>query len=304
MAAETPTIRILQRHMVQPAWPAPESSLFLSAADVLCRANPHNRRLLFFKLADVEEYLVVRERLMASLSVALAHFYPLAGRLRQNEAEGGRLEVVCNDVGAEFVEAVVEGASFQQLHHTNFHDTQPLFTHLVPWIDPQDYAVAAPLCVQVSRFECGSFALGVAHSHVVCDGTSLWHFMTSWAECARGETISLPPVHTRTLLKLENPSSKEAFLQVEGGVDELRKPTIDKEKDELMHFHFSKEMVSRLKEKAGGERSSYKAICAHVWKHTSIARNHTYNEKVSFIHIVNMRKRVQPPLPDGYFGNA
>ncbi|KAI5057599.1 hypothetical protein GOP47_0027614 [Adiantum capillus-veneris] len=281
--------------------PAPEKALFLSAIDAMCREMPHNRRILFYKLRDAGEYVAVVERLKVSLSEALAHFWPLAGRLRRSTS--GRLELDCNDAGAEFLEARVEGISFEELQRSDFSDRQPLFMELAPWINPPDYALAPPLCIQISRFDCGSFALGLAHSHVVCDGTSLWHFFTSWAEIARGEkTISLPPVHTRTLLKLDNPSPKKAFLRSEG-VDEdtLHGST---EKEDLLFFHFSKEAVKNLKAQVGGERSSYEAMCAHLWKRASLARGHAPDKKVSFIQIVNMRGRAHPPLPEGYFGNA
>lgn len=132
--------------------------------------------------------------------------------------------------------------------------------------------------------------------------------MTSWAECARGEIISVPPVHTRSLLRIENPSPKKAMLQVEEVEDEDdQKRSSGKSMEKTLKiFHFSKEMVGRLKEKAGGERSSYEAICAHIWKHTTKARGHmqAQEKKVGFMNIVNMRRRMEPALPSGYFGNT
>ncbi|MCO5583971.1 hypothetical protein L7F22_037889 [Adiantum nelumboides] len=302
------TVRITDRHLVRPAWPAPEKSLFLSAIDILCRENPHNRRILFYKLPNADEYAAVFDRLKASLSETLAHFWPLAGRIRHSSADGtspagGRLELDCNDAGAQLLEARVEGISFDELQRSDFADRQPLFMELAPWINPSDYALEPPLCIQISRFDCGSFALGLAHSHVVCDGTSLWHFFTSWAEIARGEAkLSLVPVHNRTLLKLDNPSAKKAVLISEGVEEDTSHGSTEKE--DLLFFHFSKEAVKNLKAQAGGERSSYEAMCAHLWKRASLARGHAADKKVSFIQIVNMRQRVHPPLPQGYFGNA
>ncbi|MCO5584324.1 hypothetical protein L7F22_038248 [Adiantum nelumboides] len=257
--------------MLRPAWPAPETSLFLSAVDIICRELPHNRRMLFYKLQNAGEYAAVVERLKASLSVVRRFLRP---------SWRGSLLRSCNSA------ASVTGS-------------------LCSWIWPHGSTLwtmlLRPLCV--SRFECGSFALGVAHSHVVCDGTSLWHFLTSWAEIARGEPkLSLVPVHTRTLLKLDNPSAKKAFLIVEGVEEDTSHGSTEKE--DLMLFHFSKETVKKLKAQVHGERSSYEAMCAHIWKHASVARGHAKDKEVSFIHVVNMRRRLHPPLPQGYFGNA
>lgn len=50
------------------------------------------------------------------------------------------------------------------------------------------------LGVQVTELVDGVF-VGITASHVAMDGTSLWHFLNSWAEIARGaDVISKFPV--------------------------------------------------------------------------------------------------------------
>ena len=157
--------------------------------------------------------------------------------------------------------------------------------------------------IQMSRFKCGGIALGVSRSHILCDGHSFWHFMVSWAECARGEPISLPPIHNRSLLKIDNPSLEKAVIHLDHIEDEdnhvgqggsIKSNT----------FLFTKDMVETLKKQVGGEHTAYEIICAHIWQHTTKAREHLDDKKVGFVSVVNMRERIDPPLGKGYFGNA
>ena len=127
--------------------------------------------------------------------------------------------------------------------------------------------------------------------------------MVSWAECARGEPISLPPIHNRSLLKIDNPSLEKAVIHLDHIEDEdnhvgqggsIKSNT----------FLFTKDMVETLKRQAGGANTTYEVICAHIWRHTTKAREHLHGKKVGFISIVNMRERADPPLGKAYFGNA
>ncbi|KAH7437497.1 hypothetical protein KP509_05G074800 [Ceratopteris richardii] len=313
------SVKVTGRHVVKPVRPSPQKTLFLSAMDIMFACNPHNRRLLFYKvpIGRSVDYSDIVGRLKAALAEALAHFWPLAGRIRPPSSSspvysptstdeftesGCRMSLECNDEGAELLEARVEGIIFEEIEITGFRDTYPFFNDLVPWVDPAQYAIAPPLCIQISSFECGSFTIGIAISHVVCDGTSLWHFLTSWAEIARGEKLSLEPVHSRTLLKVDNPSAEKAFLLAENVQDDKHDTTPGS--NDLRVFQFNKEAVKRLKNRAGGEYSSYEALCTHIWRHASLARSHLPGQKLAFIHIVNTRNRANPPLPLGYFGNA
>ena len=128
--------------------------------------------------------------------------------------------------------------------------------------------------------------------------------MSSWAECARGEAISIPPVHTRSLLKIENPSPEKARIHLEHVDDDDVKNIGQTVSVKMNTFCFTKDMITRLKNKVGGQNTSYEIICAHIWRHTTKAREHLHGKKVGFISIVNMRERVDPALGKAYFGNA
>ncbi|KAI5061098.1 hypothetical protein GOP47_0024161 [Adiantum capillus-veneris] len=303
MEDSTVRVDIIHTCLVKPACPSQQPLLPLSPCDVLLRDYTYNRRVLFYpRLAGGDEYSLFISTLQSSLSQALAVFYPFAGRLA--EGQDGRLVVACYDEGAEFVEARIHGVAFAELERSSF-DMQAYYVHLTRWASySRLHEGSAPLLsIQVTLFSCGSIALGISHSHVIADGFSLWHFMSSWAECARGEPLSLYPSHDRTRLIIRNPSHEmapiECFEETQD-IDEGNK----KESIKQRAFSFSKKMVGKLKERANNEFSSYEVLCAHIWKKVSKARGHGHDVKITFGNVVNMRGRLDPPLPSGYFGNV
>ncbi|MCO5603349.1 hypothetical protein L7F22_057499 [Adiantum nelumboides] len=62
--------------------------------------------------------------------------------------------------------------------------------------------------------------------------------------------------------------------------------------------------VKQLKLEDGGVHTSYEVICAHIWKHVSVARQRPSYEPTYFSVLANCRPRLKPPLPSSYFGNA
>ncbi|XP_039008457.1 uncharacterized acetyltransferase At3g50280-like [Hibiscus syriacus] len=73
-------------------------------------------------------------------------------------------------------------------------------------------------------------------------------------------------------------------------------------------FHFSKETIAKLKEKANAEIStdkisSLQALLSHVWRSAIRNRSLDPNEETKFRIVVGARQRFRE-LPDNYFGNA
>lgn len=132
--------------------------------------------------------------------------------------------------------------------------------------------------------------------------------MNSWAECAREEPISVFPVHDRTPFKAEEPSEEIAAKlnlpppkKDAGGDDGAPK---SKEPLQERLFHASLDVIHKLKQDAGGQFSSYEVVCAHFWKTVVKARDLEDEQMVGLGVLANMRSRMNPSLPQGYFGNA
>ncbi|MCL7025779.1 hypothetical protein MKW94_030840 [Papaver nudicaule] len=75
-------------------------------------------------------------------------------------------------------------------------------------------------------------------------------------------------------------------------------------------FHFTEESLAKLKAKANEECnakdaqiSSFQSLSALVWRSITRARNFPSDRKTSCRLAINDRLRLNPPLPDNYFGN-
>ncbi|KAH7434859.1 hypothetical protein KP509_06G038300 [Ceratopteris richardii] len=168
--------------------------------------------------------------------------------------------------------------------------------------------------MQVTRFPADEgFILGVAHSHIVADGTSLWHFLKSWGECTRGVPLSMHPVHMREAFGPDNLILPPPCAEEDKGNGFFEMLEADSGKNNLVQrdFHFTSEMVTKLKQMANDSLSaehkpfsSLQAVTAHIWRHVIAVTDLDKNEKSIFFVIANMRSRLNPPLPEGYFGNA
>ena len=64
--------------------------------------------MVLFLALDYAKQVMPTQHLKESLSKMLSKFYPAAGRLRRGN--DGKLELVCNNAGAEFVEVTVDGS--------------------------------------------------------------------------------------------------------------------------------------------------------------------------------------------------
>eukprot|EP00249_Psilotum_nudum_P021366 c28085_g3_i1 orf=708-1838(-) len=163
---------------------------------------------------------------------------------------------------------------------------------------------------QVTRFVGGGIAIGCAQSHVIADGHSFWHFMNSWSECARDVPISLPPLHMRTALLPASLTLEEAEKfpsPVASGKEFIIKRSTEDLAESV--FHFTASTIRKLKNLAlqhglATSFTSFEVLCAHVWKHVTKARQLNGAQKVRCFFLLNTRSRLNPPLPDGYFGNA
>ncbi|MCO5601486.1 hypothetical protein L7F22_055607 [Adiantum nelumboides] len=250
--AAAPMLNILGKEMVLPASPSPPRPFFLSCLDIFWQDVHYNRRLLFYlrptRLSQnvgaidglhllqsgVDDGLLPPQngaddglltmthdriqQLKSSLAVCLIHYFPWCGRLAKDANPPHRLFIDCNDAGVEFVQASID-MPLSLLGQDGFQ-MKPFFDDLCQRPDHKgDCLFSSPLLsIQATSFSDGGLALGIAQSHVVADGQSLWDFMVSWGECSRGVPLSLPPVHDR--LAVQDPSLEKATWSLSFEVSE------------------------------------------------------------------------------------
>ncbi|XP_078442015.1 HXXXD-type acyl-transferase family protein [Wolffia australiana] len=264
----------------------------------------YNQKLLVYKGG---EYEVAVEKLKDSLSAVLEHFPPLAGKLGKNEE--GVLRVECEGeslLGAEVIEAAAEEVEVSELAG----DNAPSFLQqLVPYSGVMNLeGLNRPLlAVQFTKLKDG-LAVGCAFNHAVLDGHSTWQFMGAWAELSRGaSSVSVQPFHDRAQarsarLKLSLPESAAAHEKDDPAG--AAKPLRDK------IFSFSENSVEKLKAAANAglaegakPLSTFQSLGDHVWRAVCRARRLKPEDITVFAIFIDCRKRVDPPMPDGYFGN-
>lgn len=146
-------------------------------------------------------------------------------------------------------------------------------------------------------------ALGVAVHHAAVDGPSTFHFVQTWSAFSRGAgaTVMELPCHDRTLLRARRPPAVHpgalSVLCPKVTFSETSAPTATEA------FNISADQVATLKRLCGGA-STFCSVSALVWRCTCAARRIPPSAEARLSFPANVRRRVRPPLPDRYFGNA
>ncbi|KAH7566609.1 hypothetical protein JRO89_XS08G0200300 [Xanthoceras sorbifolium] len=246
--------------------------------------------------------------LQASLSRTLDFFLPLAGRLAtiKNGDETTSFFIDCNNSGAEFVHAVADGVSVSDIIDQTYVPDHIVYS-LFPLNGIKNYeGTSKPLlAVQVTELVDGIF-IGCTMNHTASDGTSFWHFFNSWSEISRGfDSLSNPPVLQRWFLHDTDCPIRIPLFKKE----QLRSKFVPTPLQQRV-FHFTAESIAQLKAKANAEIgaadkiSSLQALLSHLWR--SAVRNKFLepSQETSFLILIGVRQRLQPPLPQHYLGNA
>ncbi|TXG59405.1 hypothetical protein EZV62_013978 [Acer yangbiense] len=249
------------------------------------------------------------QHLKSSLSRTLDSFAPLAGRFATIKHDDNTTSyfIDCNNKGAQFVHAAANGVSVADVIQP-IHVPKIVYSFF-PLNGVVNYeGTSKPLlAVQVTELVDGIF-IGISINHTVADATSFWHFVNSWSEISRGyECLSIPaPILERWFLHDKDCPIHIPLFESE----QLNNRYVSPPDLEQRVFHFSKENIAKLKAKANGEIgtnkiSSLQALLSHFF--LSLVRNkciHDPDQEVQFRFTMGVRPRMNPPLPQQYFGNA
>ncbi|CDP22176.1 unnamed protein product [Coffea canephora] len=165
-------------YQVLPAGKTPGGLYFLSNLD---QTFPYPVEIVFsYKGKGNGTNKTSAEVLKTELATkVLVEFYPLAGCVATSW--DGKMLVRCNGEGVPFVEATCEYE-------------MELLGNINP-MNRRELRIVHPLQLsrRVTTFKCGGIVVGVVLNHVLIDGKSFIHFVNSWAEVARGMTLSVLP---------------------------------------------------------------------------------------------------------------
>ncbi|KAJ7568502.1 hypothetical protein O6H91_01G035000 [Diphasiastrum complanatum] len=312
-------VTVDQPEIVTPAEPRANSTLFLCNIDQVSAFQVET--IFFFSRHSEKEAENVDVILKEALSKVLVPYYFMAGRLKLNEDEK-RLEVVCNGAGVLFTGAKSE------LNISDLGDiTVPNlnFRNLILQINNAHSISEIPLMtVQVTRFNCGGFTLGLSMSHAMMDGISVTEFLKNYASFVRGEGLLTNPNPDRTMLKARlalQPGFYEEIMyrfaparsyneQIASQAENFDFPNNSAPSDHIYKiFPFSRSMISALKhkvlqQKRVSECSTFEVLAAHVWQVRTKSLYMEPDHPSPFFFVVDIRDKMIPPLSKDFTGNA
>ncbi|KAJ7969909.1 HXXXD-type acyl-transferase family protein [Quillaja saponaria] len=250
----------------------------------------------------------ILKKLKDGLSVVLEEFYQLAGKLEKDEEGVFRVEYDDGMTGVEVIEAVADEIGVADL---TVEDGSSTLKELVPCngILNLEGMHRPLLSVQLTKLKDG-LAMGCAFNHAVLDGTSTWHFMSSWAEICSGSPS------TSVLPFLERSKARNTRLKLDLSLppDPLSSTNGDAKADPLLRekvFKFSEAAIDKIKSTINADLTSdgskpfstFQSLSVHIWRHVTHARNLKPEDFTVFTVFADCRKRVEPPMPETYFGN-
>ncbi|KAI9121365.1 hypothetical protein K1719_008398 [Acacia pycnantha] len=306
-------VRIQNSSMVFPSKQTERKSLFLSNID----------RVLNFDVESVHFFAshkdfppdTVADRLKKALADALVAYDFFAGRLKLSP-ETDRLEIDCNGAGAGFVVASSE-LELDQIGDLVYPN--PAFAQLVQknkdFLEPGDHPLAV---FQVTSFNCGGFAIGMSTSHTTVDGISFTTFLENLAALAADKPLAVTPCHDRHLLAARSPPrviySHPELLNLgnfpvtgtESGVFEASAEDLD-----FKIFRLTAHNINHLKSEAKASATGsaaritgFNVVTALVWRCKALSAGDDPNRSSTILYAVDIRSRLNPPLPKAYAGNA
>ncbi|CAN4114954.1 unnamed protein product [Withania somnifera] len=316
-------VTIHETSIVFPSEETQKRHMFLSNIDQVL--NFYVQTLHFFNANPEFPPEIVTERLQIALSRVLVPYDFLAGRLKMNQ-ESKRLEFDCNGAGALFLVASSELTleEIGDLVYPNPAFRQLIIQDNIHPLEKDD----KPLCIiQVTSFKCGGLAIGFSVNHITFDGISFKIFLQNLASQAfdddknNTKPLAIVPCNDRTLLAARTPP-RVTFphvellkLEVPIPMGEELNPTVfetlEKEVD-FKIFKLNSSDISSLKEKAKDENApntkitSFNIVTSYVWRCKALSCDVENNsERISTVlFAVDIRARLNPPLPRSYTGNA
>ncbi|XVE69833.1 hypothetical protein DITRI_Ditri10aG0023400 [Diplodiscus trichospermus] len=281
-------------------------SLYLSNLDDQKFLRFSIKYLYLFKKA------VSLDMLRYSLSKVLVDYYPLAGRLRTCSLDDQKLEIDCNGEGAVFVDAFMDITCDEFLEISRKPNRS--WRKLLYRVEAHSFLDIPPLVVQVTNLRCGGMILCTAINHCVCDGIGTSQFLHAWAHVMTKPTLDLPilPFHSRHVLKPRDPP-QITHTNIGYTKNTLNNAHVDvsqylQSQQPLVptSLTFTTSDVLRLKRQCvpSLKCTTFETLAAHTWRSwvRSLDLSPSFNVKLLFS--VSVRKKLNPELPQGYYGNG
>ncbi|KAD5507501.1 hypothetical protein E3N88_15204 [Mikania micrantha] len=254
-------VEIISKESIKPSSPTPNhlKTFNLCVLDQLI-STPYAPIIFYYPNNNGDNIFQALQRslvLKKSLSETLTQFYPLAGTIKNN------LSIDCNDVGANYVLALVHGRLDGFLRQPD-HRLINKFLPFIPSFD-ESSAGARVTNVQVNIFECGGIAVGLCVSHKILDGAGLHTFLKGWANMASGnEEVVYPNLTAPSIFPAKSLWLRDVAMVVyQSMLKEGRCTT--------RRFVFDPNAIAALKAEAGTngvqqQPTRVEVVSALIWK--------------------------------------
>ncbi|CAI9270454.1 unnamed protein product [Lactuca saligna] len=291
--------KIISKEDIKPSSPTPShlNTFNLSVLDQLV-ISPYVPIILYYPNNNGDSTSEALERslvLKKSLSQTLTQFYPLAGTIKND------LSIDCNDVGANYVVALIHGRLDKFLEHPD-HRLINGFLPFEPSFN-ESSAGSRVTNVQVNIFECGGIAIGLCISHKILDGAALCTFLKGWSNMARGaEEVVYPNLTSPSLF----PATSSWLRDTSMG---LTISLLSQGKACTKRFVFGSDAIARLRATAarnGVQRPTrVEVVSGLIWKCAMAAAKEACGvQKPSCLtHFVNLRSKLAAKLSNHLIGN-
>ncbi|CAA0843411.1 HXXXD-type acyl-transferase family protein [Striga hermonthica] len=297
--------------LIRPKNPTPRKTLYLSNLD--------DQKFLRFttKFLYVYKRSVDPETLKDALSRVLIEYYPFAGRLKSCiENDDSKLEIDCNGQGAVFVEAKMDMCA-EEFVVLFVDKPNRSLRKLLYRVEASCFLDTPPLVVQVTNLKCGGMILGIAFNHCFCDGIGASQFLHAWAHlCQSSDAILTPkPYHDRHVLKPRNPphvafdhpgfartAPKNSNFQTGPNIFKY----LQSQPLTPVSITFSPSQILQLKRQFCPlmKCSTFEVLASHTWRCWVKSLGLPLSATVKLLFSVNVRNKLSPEVPEGYYGNA
>nr|XP_043632521.1 malonyl-coenzyme A:anthocyanin 3-O-glucoside-6''-O-malonyltransferase-like [Erigeron canadensis] len=314
-----------------------EKTLPLTFLDLLHLPEYPVTRLYFYDFPHSTSHIIqtLVPKLKHSLSITLQHFFPFAGKLVMFPDDVTRKPEIRHEEG-DWVALTVAESSLDFVDLVgNLPRDRNKFHLLIPDFEfPIKENYFPTFAVQVTVFPNSGISIGLALAHILSDASSLNAFFKAWNSMTKNGTdeaflatgsvpfydrsvIKYPNLENIYVMTYKNHHQSPSRIQVFEKMYQTRSLfAIQNDSRVVAKFHLTQTQINLLKKfvlvrfPTLEYVSSFSVGCAYVWMCMAKSRTnkkHTNNidEIVeSFVFYANLRARLDPPVPETYFGNC
>lgn len=284
--------------------------------------------LFFYNFPSSKSHFVnsILPNLKKSLSLAIKHFPPLAGKIVFPLGSG--MPVSRYAVGEDSVSLTIaiSDSDFYFLTGNHLRDADDLHD-FIPEIPPPEKSLESikipVMAIQITLFPGQGICIGVANHHAVGDGASIVHFLQTWASINKlndeNHLLSLGrkvlPAYDRTAVQDSDKLTPLIWEMMKNSTPSLSSSISFPTHKLRATFTLTDAQILILKnflksKKPGAAHvTSYAAVCARVWccmaGSAAAAGEKVGDDDGEYLSMpADCRRRLRPPLPNTYFGNC